>query len=162
MSDARLFFLCALTKINNNRKGERFFFPRIGCFKVPLLIFCSLENNRKCRGHIFQESTFCLCVRSDTDWWRWQRGAWFLSATKWAEVKAQPGSYRVMLSVRWRDKHRRRRKEMKGDKREWWRRESLTGKKKCLPNTYKTRLWLREISCYTVAHKELVEYFKEG
>lgn len=44
--------------------------------------------------------------------------AWFLSATKWMEVKVQPGSYRVMLSVRWKDKHRGRGKEMKGDKRD--------------------------------------------
>lgn len=44
--------------------------------------------------------------------------AWLLSATKWAEVKVQSGSYRVMLSVRWKDKHRWRVKQMKGDKRD--------------------------------------------
>lgn len=43
---------------------------------------------------------------------------WLLSATKWTEVKVQPGSYRVMLSLRWKDKHRWRRREMKGDKRD--------------------------------------------
>lgn len=44
--------------------------------------------------------------------------ACLLSATKWTEVKVQPGSDRVMLSVRWKDKHRRRREEMKGDERD--------------------------------------------
>ncbi|CAB1449588.1 unnamed protein product [Pleuronectes platessa] len=34
--------------------------------------------------------------------------AWLLSVAKWTEVKVQPGSYGVMLSVRWKDKHRRR------------------------------------------------------
>lgn len=44
--------------------------------------------------------------------------AWLLSATKWMEVKVQPGSYRVLLSVRWKDKHRQRGEEMKGDERD--------------------------------------------
>lgn len=57
----------------------------------------------------------CVCapIRSDGD----DSEAWLPSAAKRMEVKVQPGSYRVMLSARWKDKHRRRGKMMKGDKR---------------------------------------------
>lgn len=73
------------------------------------LAYCcsaSPENDRKWHGHIFHKSIHFACVSAliltDGD----DSDAWVLSATKWMEVKVQPGSYGVMLSVKWKDKHR--------------------------------------------------------
>lgn len=67
---------------------------------------------------IFSTSLHFACVSAQIPGDGDDSEAWFLSATKWMEVKVQPGSYRVMLSVRWKEKHRRRGREMKGDKRD--------------------------------------------
>lgn len=75
----------------------------------------------------YTPKSFYLCeILTDGD----DSKAWLLSAPKWTGVTVQPGSYRLMLSVRWKDKHRRREEEMKGNKRDWWRCAMLTKKKK--------------------------------
>lgn len=159
MSDARLFFYAHWRKLTITEKASAFF----SLASAVLRYLCWSSARSRITGNavdIFFKSLHFACVSAQipTDGDD-SGGPGFCQRQNGRRSRL---SQEVTLSVRWRDKHRRRRKEMKGDKREWWRRESLTGKKKCLPNTYKTRLWLREISCYTVAHKELVEYFKEG
>lgn len=162
MSDARLFFYAHWRKLTITEKASAFF----SLASAVLRYLCWSSARSRITGNavdIFFKSLHFACVSAQiptdgddsggpgfcqrqngrrsrlsqevTEWCcRWDGGTNTDGGGKrWKETRGSDGGVRV-----WQEK------------------------KKCLPNTYKTRLWLREISCYTVAHKELVEYFKEG
>lgn len=112
-----------LEDLTITRKGKRVFFFSLMYlrFQFPLQILDNNTGNALEFFHVFSVhgATFRPCLLGH---WVTETTArpGFCQRQKWAEVKVQPGSYGVMLSVGWKDKHRRRGKEMKGDKRDWW------------------------------------------